>query len=110
MTKESDQFEKELEDFFQDRALLRTASVSDPTKKIVKQTRNEDEKITFLESQQTRPVAKAGLEQKQVTQKDLKPQVLAGSCEGDLSPFRHDPNMSGCCMTGCHDCPWGFQA
>lgn len=20
-----------------------------------------------------------------------------------------DPSMSGCCMTGCHDCPWGYK-
>jgi|GEM_PF-2962102 len=19
-----------------------------------------------------------------------------------------DPSMSGCCMTGCNDCPWGY--
>ncbi len=25
-------------------------------------------------------------------------------CDDDL-PLA---NMSGCCMTGCHDCPWGY--
>jgi hypothetical protein len=21
----------------------------------------------------------------------------------------HFQNMLGCCMTGCHDCPWGYK-
>ncbi len=24
------------------------------------------------------------------------------------SRAEEDPSMSGCCMTGCHDCPWGY--
>ncbi len=29
-----------------------------------------------------------------------------GTCSE--SRAEDDPSMSGCCMTGCHDCPWGY--
>lgn len=71
MSKESDEFEKELEDFFKDRAVLRSSTIIDPSKKIIKEIRKEDDEIKF--------------------------------------PENPSSMMSGCCMTGCHNCPWGFS-
>ena len=63
----SNQFEKELDEFFQDRAEFRVANFSDKSK------------------------TKSSLERK----------------IGDEKVF--DPTqMSGCCITGCHDCPWDY--
>lgn len=63
----SEQFEKELDEFFQDRAEFRSLNFSDKS----------------------------------------KTQSSAERKEGDEKVF--DPTqMSGCCMTGCHDCPWDY--
>lgn len=72
MSNESDEFEKELEDFFKDRAVFRSATVSDSSKKTIKEIRKEEDAVKFPEN----PIAST---------------------------------MSGCCMTGCHNCPWGYQ-
>lgn len=64
---DSDQFEKELDEFFQDRAEFRSSNFADQSKSKTQTERNND--------------------------------VLT------LDPTQ----MSGCCMTGCHDCPWDYR-
>lgn len=29
--------------------------------------------------------------------------------KAELDPNNHPVQMSGCCMTGCFDCPWGYS-
>ena len=62
----SEQFEKELDEFFQDRAEFRSSNFSDKSK-----TQSSSER----------------------DDKD------------DVDPTQ----MSGCCMTGCSDCPWLYK-
>ena len=62
---QSDQFEKELDEFFKERAEFRSTNFSDKSKHKSSCERDEDDKQVFDPTQ-----------------------------------------MSGCCMTGCSDCPW----
>ena len=64
----SDQFEKELDEFFKDRAEFRSTNFSDKSKNLSSSEREEEEEKVFDPTQ-----------------------------------------MSGCCMTGCHDCPWNYK-
>jgi cytidylate kinase len=65
----SDSFEHELDEFFKERALFRTQTVSDSSKNKVSKERCDDE----------------------IKHRD-----------------KDDGSRSGCCMTGCHDCPWDY--
>lgn len=69
-----DEFEKELDEFFKERALFRAATFSDKFKRGTSSHRDSSEDT----------------EKNELTEISL--------------------NMSGCCMTGCHDCPWGYTA
>jgi hypothetical protein len=64
---DSDQFEKELDDFFKERAEFRSSSFFDQSKS-----------KTLIER------------------------------DSDLSSS-DSILMSGCCMTGCYDCPWDYR-
>jgi hypothetical protein len=65
---DSDQFEKDLDEFFKDRAEFRSCTFTDSSKSKTS-TERTNETVAFDPTQ-----------------------------------------MSGCCMTGCYDCPWDYKS
>ena len=75
----SDSFEHELDEFFKERALFRTQTVSDSSKNKVSKERCDEMSMS-------------------------SPRNEHNKADGALRAG----SMSGCCMTGCYDCPWDY--
>lgn len=75
----SDSFEHELDEFFKERALFRTQTVADTAKNKVSKERYNE---------------------------DTDQSLFGKSPDARRT---NDGSMSGCCMTGCHDCPWEYS-
>jgi hypothetical protein len=39
----------------------------------------------------------------------FRAQTFSDSSKKTVSSERQADEMSGCCMTGCFDCPWGYE-
>lgn len=88
-SKISDEFEKELDEYFKERSQFRVRHFSDDAKADLADERSSGIISPFSINEKSCASAPAN------TQSNLNYSAS---------------NMSGCCMSGCFDCPWGFGA